>query len=125
MSQIHGMSHFLVADADDVTRHILSNFLALEHYQVQEACNGRHVLKQLLSSPYPLTVLLDYQIPEIDGLQLLMLMTAEGSVPPGDRYILMAARDHSLPMSAQTLLQLYAIPLLRKPFDMRTLVAVL
>ena len=119
------MTHCLVADASDVTRHMLCNFLALEHYQVQEASNGRHVLKQLFSSPYPLTVLLEYHIPEIDGLQLLMLMTAEGSVPPGDRYILMAARDHALPLSAQTLLQRYAIPLLRKPFDMRTLIAVL
>jgi hypothetical protein len=71
----------------------------------------------LLSTPYPLTDLLDERIPQIDGWQLLRLMTAEGRVPPADRHIFMTHAPNLLLPALCSLLRYFAIPVLAKPFS--------
>jgi PleD family two-component response regulator len=93
-----GVSHILIAEENPTVWHVLGAILERAGFEVEEAVDGRQAVQVLLSTPYPLTVLLNERIPLIDGWQLLRLMTAEGTVPPADRYIFMThARNLLLP----------------------------
>lgn len=61
----------LIVDDDEINRGILDNIFS-EHYQVEEAENGRVGLEKILSAPEKYcAVLLDVMMPEMDGLETL------------------------------------------------------
>jgi CheY-like chemotaxis protein len=68
--------YILVVDDDEDFRTGLRAALELKGYQVQEAANGQEALGQLIEKP-PLLVLLDLQMPVMNGREMLQRMRAE------------------------------------------------
>jgi len=63
----------LIVDDDHHTHHILIAFLTKRGYQVEGAYDGREGLEKIRATP-PDLVLLDINMPKIDGLNLLDLL---------------------------------------------------
>ncbi len=66
----------LVVDDERVIREILSEFLALEGYQVRSVSDGERALSELRIRPYDM-VISDLKMPSVSGLELLEKVTAE------------------------------------------------
>jgi DNA-binding NtrC family response regulator len=81
----------LIAEDEKSQRDLLEGFLKKEGFSVVAVTNGREALQQLEGIPYDIA-LLDYKMPELDGLQTLrefrrlypeipvVMMTAYGTV---------------------------------------------
>ncbi len=78
----------LVVDDDDGVRALLTRYLELEGYEVQQAADGPSALESLASHP-PDLVLLDVMLPMEDGLQILTRVRRESDVA----VILLTGRD--------------------------------
>ncbi len=85
-----GMSqrNILIAEDDEAIRTVLADALNAHDYLVLEAADGRAAFEILLTEVVDL-VLLDINMPEIDGFQLLSLMAKEC---PGVPSIVLSAR---------------------------------
>ena len=68
--------HLLVVDDNKVNRLLLSRSLEQQGHSVETAENGRQALEMLRSKPFDL-VLLDIQMPEIDGYEVLNQLTSD------------------------------------------------
>ncbi len=67
----------LIVDDDEETRVAFRDTLQSAGYPVVEAANGRKALNYLTSdAPEPCLVLVDLSMPEMDGRELVALMTA-------------------------------------------------
>lgn len=60
----------LVADDHDVNRKLLRTILAAEGYSVVEAANGRDALKILQDATHPVVGLIDWEMPELEGIEV-------------------------------------------------------
>lgn len=72
----HAPAHLLVADDNKVNRLLLTRSLELQGHRVDRAENGRVALELLRRDPYDL-LLLDMEMPEMDGFQVLEQLTAD------------------------------------------------
>jgi DNA-binding NtrC family response regulator len=63
-------SSILVVDDEDALRTVLSNELANEGYQVQNASDGDEAVNELTKSAYDL-ILLDIKMPRMNGFEVL------------------------------------------------------
>src|SRR5260370_30893572 len=63
----------LVVDDDDATRVVLRLVLEDAGYIVHEASDGLLAMNVLLTSPYPLVVVLDLMMPRMSGTEILEL----------------------------------------------------
>lgn len=61
----------LVVEDDEHSRTMLSRLLTREDWRVQEAENGQRALELLMQGNRPLVILLDLNMPEVDGFELL------------------------------------------------------
>jgi len=84
----------LVVEDDDFTREILVSLLESEGFTVVAAEDGRRALALLQIAP-PALVLLDLNLPEIDGWQLRALMLADPVLSKVPCVIMTAGRDPS------------------------------
>lgn len=66
----------LVVDDDDATHEVLGSYLEISGYRLRHAGNGAEAL-QLLHEEVPDLVLLDVQMPELDGFQTLERVRAD------------------------------------------------
>lgn len=71
----HPAGLFLVVDDNSINRIMLSRYLSKLRYQASLAENGRQALEQLQDKSFDL-VLLDVEMPEMDGYQVLEQMKA-------------------------------------------------
>jgi CheY-like chemotaxis protein len=117
------MTTVLVADDNPAIRDWVRFILESEGYLVLEAQNGNEVLHLLNTTSYPLVVLLDFQMPQHGGAWVLGAVAANHTLATRNRFILMTARTLSLPRFFTTLLLRLHVPILRKPFDVDLLVA--
>jgi two-component system NtrC family response regulator len=81
----------LIAEDEETQRHLLDGFLKREGFSVEAVANGRDALQRLKGDLFEVA-LLDYKMPELDGLQTLreirrnhpelpvVMMTAYGTV---------------------------------------------
>ena len=67
--------YILVVDDDTDFREGLRAALEMKGYQVQEAGNGKEALEKIVEKP-PLLVLLDLQMPVMNGREMLQRMRA-------------------------------------------------
>ena len=111
------MTTVLVADDDPVIRHAVRDILEDEGYSVLTAQNGSEALHLLRSTPPPLVVLLDLQMPHLDGAEVLRVVAANKKLATRNHFILMTAHTRSLPLGLANLLFRLHILLLPKPFD--------
>ncbi|MFA5515976.1 MAG: response regulator [Desulfuromonadales bacterium] len=69
----------LIVDDDATTHEILGEYLGLSGYAVRHAQNGKEAL-EMLRAEAPDAVLLDIQMPEMDGFQLMEKLRRESSL---------------------------------------------
>ncbi|MBI3463621.1 MAG: response regulator [Planctomycetes bacterium] len=67
----------LIVDDSRVLRRILSAYLQQLGFQVVEAGNGREALERLHQSESPDVVLVDWNMPEMNGLEFIRSVRAE------------------------------------------------
>jgi CheY-like chemotaxis protein len=111
------MTTVLVADDDQVIRDAVRDILEDEGYSVLIAQNGIEALDLLGSTSPPLVVLLDLQMPQLDGAGVLRMVAANKKLATRNHFILMTAHNRSLPLAIANLLFRLHILLLPKPFD--------
>lgn len=111
----------LIVDDDEDIRVSLRYVLEDIGYRVYEAPDGQPALRRLHESPSRMVVLLDLQMPGMDGKQLLQAAAQHDTLATRHAYILMTANAKTLPLGFATLLTELRVPVLTKPFDLEAL----
>ena len=102
----------LVVDDELLIRWSLREALADRGFSVIEARDGGEAVQSLNDGPPPDVVLLDYRLPDVDGLVLLPKIRR--LLPNGKVLLMTAFRSPEVSMSA---LDLGAYCIVAKPFD--------
>lgn len=110
------ISRLLLVDDDTLLVAVLAAALAEEGYTVETATDGREALRRFQGRP-PDLVVLDVQLPEIDGLEVCRRLRAQASTP----IILLTSRSEEI--DRITGLDLGADDYVTKPFSTRELCA--
>lgn len=114
----------LVVDDDPDIRASLVFLLRDEGYEVHEAPDGKPALQRLRQSSERLVVLLDMQMPDVDGVAVLEAVAAHQELASRHAYIVMTAHGgRTLPLKMATLLIELQVPILAKPFDIDAVLA--
>ena len=103
----------LVADDDPIYREVIGNLLVRWDFDVVLARDGREALAIMESDDPPSLILLDWEMPEMDGDQVAKAIQEHNI--KNDLYILMITGDKRKPDLMQVLL--CADDYLIKPFD--------
>ena len=109
----------LLVDDDDAIRRLVRKVLEPNGYVVTGASSGKETLEKLLESK-PDLILLDYVLPDMDGLVLLELIRARLVDSPTPIICLTGKTD--IPTKTKAL-ETGATDYITKPFDVRELVA--
>ncbi len=110
----------LAADDNPSNLSLLLRYLQQEEYQIYTASNGAETLEKLRAEP-PDLLLLDVNMPEVDGFQVLEQMRADPALEHIPVIIITAARLD--PVDMQYALNTGADDYITKPFDRRELLA--
>jgi CheY-like chemotaxis protein len=114
----------LVVDDDQPTREVLRTILEDAGYTVQEAPGAEAALNILRASTARVTVLFDHIMPGMDGLEALRHVVADPRLATTHSYILITADVRPLGPDDVNVLTTLRCPLVRKPFDLDTLLGV-
>lgn len=118
------MRQVLVVDDSPVVRETVRAMLEQADYSVVEANDGAQGLAALRASASPLVVLLDYQMPEMDGEEVLKVVAADHGPLAAHEFIIITANQTTFPASFIELLRHLSIRVLGKPFHVDELVGV-
>jgi CheY-like chemotaxis protein len=110
----------LVADDLDVNRKLLRSLLAADGHDVIEASNGTEALQILQGATGPIVGLIDWEMPEMEGIEVCRHARALESPPP-IYLMLLTVRDSKQDIVAG--LQAGANDYITKPFDKTELLA--
>jgi len=110
----------LVADDLDVNRKLLRTLLSADGYDVIEACNGTDAQQILQGATGPILGLIDWEMPEMEGVEVCRQTRAIPDAPP-IYLILLTVRDSK--QDIVTGLQAGANDYITKPFDKTELLA--
>jgi len=110
----------LVADDLEVNRKLLKTLLAADGYDVIEASNGTDALEILQGANGPIVGLIDWEMPEMEGVEVCRQTRAIADAPP-IYLILLTVRDSK--QDIVTGLQAGANDYITKPFDKTELLA--
>lgn len=117
------MADVLVVDDDDTTRDALRMLLEDGGYTVHEAADGVSALARLQAHPQPLVVLLDWLMPGMDGVDVILALDNDAPLPHRHTFLLLTAapltQSHPLPPLPLN----HYVTLVRKPFDIDELLA--
>ena len=117
------MLHTLVVDDDKDTRDVLRLMLEDAGYVVAEATDGVETLDMLQASQVPLVVLLDLDLPRLDGVGVLHAVARDTRLADQHAFILLTAVSHSRYQQADEVCARLSVPLIVKPFSMDGLLA--
>lgn len=106
----------LLVDDDHHIRIMLKAFLETRGYRVELAVNGQDALTKLGEADYDIVVV-DYNMPEVDGLEVLRHTRQSWPSLP---VVLMTGGGGSA-ITARAIVELGAEACLLKPFDLQTL----
>jgi CheY-like chemotaxis protein len=109
----------LIVDDDPDIRALLCAALCEEGHKVEEAPDGVAALEHLRGSAVSLIVLMDWQMPRLDGYGVLRRVAADPRLTASHRFVLITATDLSRDLEATTLIEHLKVPILRKPFSLR------
>ncbi len=113
--------HVLVVEDDGDTRHVLRLILEDAGYTISQASEGVAALDLLRRSPVPLVVLLDWWLPELDGIAVLRAMAGDVAGASRHTYILMTAAPEPRATTLARVPPSMTPSLLCKPFGLETL----
>jgi CheY-like chemotaxis protein len=114
----------LIAEDDADIRLALYEALDEEGYRVWEVTNGRQALRLLRSTSSPLVVILDYQMPLLDGVALLEILATLPAVARRHHFILCSGAGRATMLKrCQPLAQHVWLRFLPKPFALSELSA--
>ena len=111
----------LVIDDDSDLRELLHLMLVSDGYAVYEAPDGVSGLDRLRTHPTSLVVLLDWQMPGLDGIQVLHALATEAPVAQRHAFILLTSLYDSPELHRAALPQDIPVTVMCKPFDMDAL----
>jgi CheY-like chemotaxis protein len=114
----------LIVEDDDAIRAVLAALLEDAGYTVFMAPDGRPALERLRTHPEGLVVLLDLNMPGMDGYALLQAVAAEPHLATQHVYILMSATANMLPPQVAQLTKQLQMTALHKPFHLEEALAV-
>jgi two-component system chemotaxis response regulator CheY len=69
----------LVVDDSRVIRTIISRALVELGFQAEEAANGREAIERLEKGPAPAVVMVDWNMPEVNGLEMVKTVRAKAA----------------------------------------------
>lgn len=116
--------HVLVVDDDEAIREVVRDILEEAGYRVWEAPDGAPALERLRQHPQGMVVLLDLNMPGVDGLAVLRAVADDASLRARFPIIVLTARyGPTLPLADAQLLTQGALALLPKPFAVDDLLA--
>lgn len=116
----HLAPHLLVADDNPSNISLLLRYLQTEEYRVTTANDGVEALEKMHAEP-PDLILLDVNMPQMDGFQVLEKMRADPVLQYIPVIIVTAARLD--PVDMQYALNMGADDYITKPFDRRELLS--
>jgi CheY-like chemotaxis protein len=117
------MTQVLVVDDSAATRQLVRAMVEPEGYAVTEADDGVAALAALRAAGEPLVVVLDYQMPNLDGAGVLATVNEEGGALAQHEFLVLSANVATFPESFIELLRYLSIRILSKPVDRATLMA--
>lgn len=118
------MISVLVTDDSQTIRVLLRSWLSEAGYTVEEAADGQQALDKLQATDEQMIVLLDYQMPVMDGFEVMRRASAAGLLPPRYSYVMISAAVDEFPAEFLTLLRQLSIQIMPKPFDRDTILGV-
>jgi two-component system response regulator VicR/two-component system response regulator RegX3 len=110
------MSHVLLVDDEAALRESLTYSLQKEGYQVTTAVDGHSAIKQF-HKQVPDIVLLDWMLPEVDGMEVCWRIRAFSNVP----IVMLTGKDQDIDKIRG--LEAGADDYVTKPFNTRELLA--
>lgn len=117
------MRQILLADDSLSIRQMVRAMLEPEGYSLIEAADGVEALAALRACATPLVVLLDYQMPNMDGEDVLREVIAAGPPLSTHEYLVISANASTFPDSFIDLLRHLSLRVIPKPFTRETLVS--
>ena len=120
---LSGRHRVLVVEDDSDIRLSIVTLLRDEGYLVEDAADGRSALRRIRASRDPLVVLLDLNMPGMDGQALLQAIADDG-ISARHAFILVTAHDQrTLPLNLALLLTQLRVAVVAKPFDIAILLS--
>jgi two-component system chemotaxis response regulator CheY len=109
--------HALIIDDSDAVRGLLADHLAQLGFEVEQAANGMEALARAARMRDIEVVLLDWNMPGMDGLEVLRRLRAE--IPTREVPVIMLTTEHEMAF-VESALDAGASEYLMKPFDAQT-----
>lgn len=116
------MRQILLADDSLSIRQLVRSMLEPVGYTLIEAVDGAEALAAMRACPEPLVVLLDYQMPNMDGEDVLREVIGAGPPLSTHEYLVISANASTFPDSFIDLLRHLSLRVIPKPFSRDTLV---
>jgi CheY-like chemotaxis protein len=107
----------LIVEDDADIRDALRFALEDAGYVVYEAPSGEPAMRLLHESQRHMVVLVDLNMPGMDGKQVLAAIAQHDTLATRHAYIVMTANEKTLPLTFVNLLANLHVPILAKPFD--------
>lgn len=108
------MARILVADDEDMIRHLLKKFLEEQGHEVFTATDGEEALEQMKQVPE--MVLLDIRMPKMHGLEVLDKV--KEMAPSADVIMITGLKEHMVGMES---FKRGAFDFVTKPIDLKHL----
>jgi CheY-like chemotaxis protein len=104
----------LVVDDSAAVRELLVEHLTEIGFEVEQAAEGSIALSRIAAKPQPAVVILDWSMPDMDGLEVLRRIRADAR--SADVPVIMVTTDAELPFMEEAMAA-GASEYLLKPFD--------
>lgn len=117
------MTRVLVVDDDQDIRETLRILLEDAGYEVMEAADGKSALNILRKDTTGMIVLLDLQMPKLNGMEVMQTVAEQERLASRHAFIVVTANTKTLPLSFVQLLTKLQTPLIVKPFDIEPLLS--
>lgn len=115
------MTCVFVVDDDQSIRAVIRLALEEEGYVVTEAADGRDVVQVLEHSDKRCVVLLDLQMPGVDGVQVLNTLALHPELSERHVIVIMSANAHLLEAVSPVARDQFIAQVLNKPFHVMQL----
>jgi two-component system chemotaxis response regulator CheY len=112
------MVSVLIVDDDADTRDVVRLVLEDAGYVVTEAENGVQALEAVRGSATPLVVVLDLDLPQLDGVGVLQAVVDDATLAVRHAFVLLTAVTQQRYQAAEAISVTLGASLILKPFDL-------